>query len=586
MALILSVEFTDTECKVVQADQGKGGRISVRSMSSFELPKPEDQAARVSERAAALKDHLKAQRIAVKNAVVVVPKNFVMARTVTLPSTVEDEIAGMARFEAERHIPFNAERHIVSYHVLAKQGMQGSDVLLAAVDLPIAEEYLDICVKAGLSVSSITVSSIAMFNAFAAAEKTAMEDRTIMVLNVGRGATDLVIASNGNISFTRGSTTGVSRLLADLSAATGRPCDVKDLAELDALEPQLSFDSRAAAPPAPQPPPAPSYDELPPSETNPGFTVIGTGVTDGAMPPPSAAVGNPAATVVSDWLNKLLQEVRRTYEFANREFNCPMVNQIYHTGEGAIIKKINQYFQANFNIDASVFNPLQNVDVAGKAKKQDVPPPIYAVAVGGAIGRQPGTVHINLLPGSYTEALSSKRQQRSYIITGVLVLLAMMVGYVYLSDVISAKKELLEELDDQNRKDKARVSDLTIKKERLRIIRENVQDDKGALAVLRFISNKDYFPDSVTLNSFDYKRADYVKLAGVAKDLPSANQFISDLRGTGYFENVDMGGFEPNITLRGRAPIPVLGWSATFTFPKPQKAKPRSAPKPTNEEDL
>lgn len=589
MALILSVEFTDVECKVVLADQGKGGRLSVRSLSCFDLPRPDDAAARVTERAAALRDHLKAQRITVKNVVVVIPKNFVMARSVSLPSTVEDEIAGMARFEAERHIPFNAERHIVSYHVLARQGMQGSDVLLAAVDLPIAQEYLDICVKAGLSVTAITVSSIAMFNAFASAEKTALADRTVMVINVGRGATDLVIATNGNISFTRGSTTGVNRLLTDLAAAAGREYTVKDLAELDALEPQLSFGtqrgSSAGAAPA-----TPSYDDLPPlQETDPGFTVIGTGITDGDMPPPpSAAVANPAATVFSDWLNKLLQEVRRTYEFASREINSPLVNHIYLTGEGSVIKKISEYFQANFNVDAAVFNPLGNAELAGKAKRQDMPPQLFTVATGGAIGRQPSTVHINLLPGSYTEALTSKRQQRSYFISGALVLLALVVGYVYLSDMIQAKQSLLEELEDKNREDKARVSDLTTKKDRLRIISENVQDDKGALAVLRFISERKYFPESVTLNSFDYKRADYVKLAGVAKDLPSANQLVNDLRGTGFFDDARMDNTEPNITLRGRAPIPLLGWSASFLFPKPVKAKPRSsAPKPAdNEEDI
>ena len=67
MGLIVSLEFTEGECKVVLADQAKSGRISVKSLSSFELPKPEDAAARVNERAQALRNHFKTQHITAKH---------------------------------------------------------------------------------------------------------------------------------------------------------------------------------------------------------------------------------------------------------------------------------------------------------------------------------------------------------------------------------------------------------------------------------------------------------------------------------------------------------------------------------------
>ncbi len=601
MAALLSIEFTDLECKVVVAEAGKNDRISVKSLSSFPLPHPDDLVARAAERAQALRDHLKAQRITLKNAVVVIPKSYVMARTVTLPSTVDSEIAGMARFEADRHIPFNAERHIVSYHVLARQGMQGSDVLLAAVDRPIAQEYLDICVKAGLTVTSITVSSLAMFNAFAATEKTAMADRTIMVLNIGKGATDLVLATNGNVSFTRGSTSGVSRLMTDLAETTGQAVTVSDLAEMDALEPQLYFKG-----PSQTPPPLPGmYDVLPGHEVLPGqedeqlageSTYASPPLADDppplnfeAVPPPSAAASpeNKAAGVFSDWLNKLLQEVRRTYEFASREFNCPMVQHIYLCGEGAVIKRVADYFQANFNVDAQVFDPLHGAEVSRKLKKStDAPGRQYAIAIGGAVGRHLHTIHINLLPDSYTEARSAKRQQLSYIVTGVLALAALVVGYMYLSDAFSRKRALLNQLEDQNRADSARVSDLRTKKERLRIIKENVQDDRGAIDVLRILSEKEYFPEEVSLSTFDYKRGDFVKLQGDATDLQNANQLVNDMRNTGFFESATLDNTDPNKILRGRPEIPVLGWSATFAFPKPVKPKAKSKRSSQGEDEL
>jgi Tfp pilus assembly protein PilN len=156
---------------------------------------------------------------------------------------------------------------------------------------------------------------------------------------------------------------------------------------------------------------------------------------------------------------------------------------------------------------------------------------------------------------------------------------------MYLSDAFARKRELLEELGDRNRADSARVKDLRTKKERLRIIKENVQDDRGALDVLRIISEKPYIPEKVTLTSFDYKRGDYVKLTGDAKDLPSANQLVNDLRNTGFFTDATLNDVVANKPLRGRGNATVTGWTATFTFPKPVKPKPKSSSAKKSPED-
>lgn len=604
MPPILSLEFTDLECKVAVVDTGRGGRATVKSLSVFDLPKPEDAAERVTERSKALRDHLKAQKITVKQASVVVPKNFIMVRAVNLPSTVDEEIAGMARFEAERHIPFNADRHITSYHVLAKNGAQGSHVLLAAVDLPIAQEYLDVCVKAGLRVTGISVSSAALFNSFAVARKADLDNRTVVLLNVGRSATDMVIATNGAVTFARGSTTGVNRLIAELEEV-GERAGFADLPKMDALEPQRYFRG-APAVQAPAEPASPMnlYDELPeessapsspagdpfaaPAEAieavdeNPGFTII-------KDPAPAVAVApeNRGAVVFSDWLNRLLQEVKRTFEFASREFATPMVDQIYICGEGALVARVTDYFQANFNVDTAVFDPLAAGSPISPPKKTGPEAgPSYAVAVGGALAGQPQTLRLDLLPSAYTEAQSAKRQQVSYIVTGILALVALAVGYLYLSDTFARKRDLLDELIEQNRADRGRVNDLRTKQERLRIIKENVQDDRGALNVLQIISGKTYIPEKIVLTNFEYKRGDYVKLEGDAKDLPSANQLVNDMRNTGFFAQASLDSTTPNKQLRGRGGATVTGWKATFAFPKPEKPKStRSAPKKTTEGD-
>ncbi len=606
MPPVISLEFTESECKVAVVDTGRGGRATVKSMSRFDLTRPEELDLRVAERSKALRDHLKAQRISVKQATLVIPKNFVMVRAANLPSTVDDEIAGMARFEAERHIPFNAERHIIGYHVQSKNGSQGSTVLLAAVDLPIAKEYLDICVNAGLRITGITVSSVALFNSFSVARQSDLVDRTVMLVNVGRNGTDVVIVANGNVSFARGSTTGVNKLLAELEEVN-QPAQLSDLSKMDALEPQLYFrEPSVVAPPPPPPTPGEPMGAgeaftsdraggvgtdaaLLPDESEAGFTIVDPPAP--AIDPPAPAVAtapeNKPAVVFSGWLNRMLQEIKRTFEFASREFATPMVDHIYISGEGAQVAHLAEYFQANFHVETSVFDPLvAGSPITGPKKVEAGAGETYAVAIGGPLSNLPKTANVNLLPGAYTEEQTAKRQQLSYIVTGVLVLVALALGYLHLSDTFARKQDLLDQLLDQNRADKARVDDLRTKKERLRIISENVQDDRGALAVLGIISEKAYIPENLAIREFDYKRGDFVKMSGDAKDLPAVNQFVSDMRHTGFFAEagLDPNGIEPNRPLRGRGGATVTGWRATFTFPKPERRPARSS-RPAAERD-
>jgi type IV pilus assembly protein PilM len=600
MASNLAIEFTDIDCKVVQVDRSKGGKLAIRSMASFPVPKNDDAAARVEERSRLLRDALKTGKITGQAARVVIPKNFVMARTVTLPSTADEEIKGMARFEAERHIPFNAERHIVAHHTLARQGMQGSDVLLAAVDRPIAQEYMDICVKAGLKVDSVSVSSLAVYNAFASAEPTAMQDRVVAVVNIGRAATDLVIANNGIVNFTRGSTLGVNKLLAELQEADATSTlEAEDLAKMDALEPHLFFHPQAVAPPVP----SYSYDEILDTGTRessstgtyPGVLRAdgGTGsIVDAApvAPPPPPAVAtapdNKQALVFTNWLLRVLQEVKRTYEFAHREFDTPMVDHIYVCGEGSLIQNLSQYFRVNFGVEASTFDPLQNTELPKKLSKELLARgPSFAAAIGAAAAAEivPHSVHVNLLPPEYLEKQEAKRQQQSYITTGILALIALGLAYFYMSDVFNTKRAMFEELVGANNRDKARVTDLQAKRQRLDIIKQNVQDDQGALDVLEKLSKLEYIPEKVTMTRFEYKKADYVKVSGHAKDLESANLLVAALRnmasesGGRYFEDARLD--ESNRKqLRGRGSAEVLEWSATAVFPKKEKKKATSRP--------
>ncbi|MCX7626563.1 MAG: pilus assembly protein PilM [Candidatus Sumerlaeaceae bacterium] len=572
MAQILAIEFTEQECKVAVGDLGRAKPV-IRDLFKVGLPKNDDVAQRVAERAKLLKEALAARKIRIRRARIVVPKNFVMVRMVTLPSTNDDELCGMARFEAERHIPFNAERHVVSHFVLNKLGVEGSQVLIAAIDRPIAQEYIDVCRGAGLVVETLGVSSLAAFNAFAASTTASMEGRVVALLNIGQASTDLAIVNDGVLSFSRGIPVNIHKLIAEF-AAQGRAIDPQNLQDIDVLDTRhLRRES----------------DEAGMVSDEWGESTSGTIVLDAALQNAPTQQSASSRSPVSTWLLQLLKEMRRTYEFARREFNCPPITDILLCGEGALLRNLDRFFQVNFGVEAKVFSACEAYEfLPVLAKEAERLGTVYAVVLGALAPATPRSVLINLVPPEYVKEIETKRRRQSYITTGILVAVALVLAYVYVWDLFARQGELLEIYQQKNREMKTRVEDLEEKKKKLEIIRRYIQDKHGALDIIERISSFEFIPERVTLTRFEYRKDEAVKIEGHAKTIADINRFDAELKKTGIFESVvqDQGSNNP-IRLPNR-PDPVLQFQITCTFPKraPEKAasKQAAAEKATKEE--
>lgn len=556
MAAILAIEFAELECKVAVADLGKSMPV-VRDLFRIELPKNEDQKLRIAERSRLLKEGLAARKIRTRHTRIIVPKNYVMARMVTLPSTSESEIAGMVRFEAERHIPFNAERHIVSHHILAKLGVEGSQVLLAAIDRPIAQEYVDICSGAGLIVDSIGVSSLSVFNAYAACAAQDLSGKVVALINLGPTYTDIVIVNDGVLSFTRGTSVSLQKLRSEYATA-GRATENFDVTKLDVLDRRELL----------------GEDE---TELHGETTASGTFVLDGDQ---DTASTESKKTPLANWLLQLLKEMRRTYEFARREFNCPPITEIQVTGEGALLRNVDQFFSVNFGVEAHVFSPKGAFSFSADLQRSiDNVGPVYAAVLGAIAPRTDKSVVVNLVPPEYIAQLEKKRRRQSYITTGVLAAVALILAYIWIWDAFARQSELLEIYKQKNREMKERVEDLQSKKKKLEIIRRYIQDKHGALDILERISSFEFIPERVTLTRFEYQKDETVKIEGHARTLPDINRFESELKKTQIFESVvqDQGSNKP-IRLPNRTE-PVLQFQMTCTFPKRQTKSPPPAKK-------
>lgn len=593
MAPITAIEFTESECRIVQGERARD-KASIRELAAFELTKNENAPERIAERAKLLRETLRQRKIKAQGVNVIIPKNVVMTRMVTLPSIEDAEIANMIRFEAERHIPFNAERHIISHWVLAKLGVGGSKVLVAAIDQPVVQEFVDICAQAGLTVQSVEVSSLALFNGFAFSEHEALNDKVVTIVNIGVASTDVVIAANGLLSFARSGALGIGKLIGDVNEADPRASlTASELHRIDALEPHHFF----------HPPPGmnlmtPAYgtpsldlnpgDVLAPGNA-PGPVMIDGTTGDPVITPAAAAMPeNKGAQVFTQWLLRLLQEIRRTYEYARREFSCPLIDHIYVCGEGAQLQNLSQYLKVNFGIESSLYEPLRKLEISAKARQEIGGRAIAFGTIAGAVAPVAAhQVRVSLLPVAYSEKRRSKRQQQSYIVTAAMALVALVLTYMWVKDTFERLNNQLSDYRGKNVQMRDRVEDLKDRQLRVNLLRQNVSDKHGALDILEAISKFPFIPKDVTLKRFEYKKGEEVRVVGNAKQLADANKMEQALRDTKFFENVaqDKSSYKPE-KLPGRGDATVLEYAIVCTFPKrdaKKAAKPAAAKEATGE---
>ncbi len=568
MPTITAIEFTHAECRVALAETGKG-KPALKHLFAFAIPRPEDLAERVEKRAALLRDALKNHKIKPGRVRVLIPKNEVMARMVTLPGTTEAELNSMARFEAERHIPFNPERHIVSHHVLSHLGVQGSQVLLTAVDLPVAKEYLDTCTAAGLTVEQLGVASLSMFNAVSAFKDAEIADKVVALVNVGMNSTDFIIASNGILNFTRSSSAGIARLMADLEeAGTPLPGGIQSLNLIDAQDPTRFFrPSAAAIASAPAAPPMDPYDSIydMPSIQIEGDTVIaGFGAEPVSKPAPPA---DPGTAAFNDWLQRLMQEIRRTYEYARREFNCPPISEFYFTGEGTLLRNLAPVVEQALSTTAIAIDPTIAFDVPPRLDPEiALLRPSAAALAGQFMQAGSHTVQVNLLPPEYMEKRANKRQQQSLIISAVMLVALLVLLFLWASDAVTRQREGLALLKDKNRDMKTQVDELESMKSRLQIMEKSFKDSHSALKILDDISGLAMIPETITLTRFEYKKDDEVKIQGHAKTFADINRFRMELEKMGFFSEVkqDEGSGKPRVLQRRTEPIFEFFMTAKF----------------------
>jgi len=170
----------------------------------------------------AVKSCVSAAKIESDKCAVSLIESQVVSRLIQLPALTDKELASAINWEAEQYIPLPIKDVILQYKVINKNEASGGetkmDVLLIAAPKRVVQKYITVVKDAGLSPEALETESAALTRSL-----TKPTDPPTIIVSMGALSTELVLAQNGNVLFTRSIATGGVNLTKAIIAEFNLP---------------------------------------------------------------------------------------------------------------------------------------------------------------------------------------------------------------------------------------------------------------------------------------------------------------------------------------------------------------------------
>jgi Tfp pilus assembly PilM family ATPase/Tfp pilus assembly protein PilN len=150
----------------------------------------------------AVKSALSSGGITATQAVAGLPRRFVTLKNARLPHAEPEQIRGMVQFEAQQYIPFPIEDVVLDHQIVSDETDEMTTVMIVAARRALVEEFLAAFDKAGIEVTRLGVSSLAL------AEHGASATLPLALIDVDSGEMDVAVVSAGRPLFTRAASLG------------------------------------------------------------------------------------------------------------------------------------------------------------------------------------------------------------------------------------------------------------------------------------------------------------------------------------------------------------------------------------------
>jgi type IV pilus assembly protein PilM len=330
---IVGLDIGTSSVRVLEAHQN-GTKWVVQGAGWVDLPKEALETTKPEARQAFLQDAIKKlfkdTGIKSRNVVTSLSGDSVIVRYVKLPFMSAEELRGAIATEAEQYIPLNIDQVILDFQILGEvqeEGQKKLDVLLVAAKNEAVDQHLSALKMAGLTPRIIDVDAFALQNAYELSRAEGGEE-TVALLNIGASLTTLNVIEGNMTRFTR-----------DIAVAGN------DFTR----EVQKEFNLRFS-----------EAEEL--KKAQGSITMEEDDLGLGSMADKDDRVMR-MSDAMMPVLNKLLGEVRRSFDFYETQSRKKTVERIVLTGGTARLKNLNRFLANKLGIPVEHMAPFRNVEM-------------------------------------------------------------------------------------------------------------------------------------------------------------------------------------------------------------------------------
>lgn len=329
---IVGLDIGTSSVKIVQLKQS-GSQWQLVAMGMAELPKESLESKNQDSQRLALietiKRVFKESGIKTKKVVTSLSGDSVIIRYVKLPFMTAEELRGALPREAEQYIPLNIDQVILDFQILGEtqeDGQKKLDVLLVAAKVDVVDQHLLLLKSAGLSPMVIDVDAFALQNAYEV-NRVEPTDETVALINIGASLTTINILEGSNTRFTR-----------DIPVAGNDfTKEIQKEFNLKFIEAEELKKSHGAI-----------------SMEEDDFSLSTVSQKDDRVLRMS--------DVVTPVLNKLLGEIRRSFDYYETQARKKTVERVVLLGGSAKLKNVNRFLANKLGIPVEHFAAFRNVE--------------------------------------------------------------------------------------------------------------------------------------------------------------------------------------------------------------------------------
>lgn len=395
---VLTIDITNESITITEVTASEKKTSTVHNAIIFETPEDayEDGFIRDKERIAeAIKSQLAANGITNKNAIFVLTSTKIVNREVLVPFVKENKIKGIINANSSEYFPVNIEDYTVSHSVLEtvtdEENNKQLRVLAVAAPTSMVRSYYEVAALAGLKVVALDYIGNAMLQLI---KTQTSENMTTMVIQLGSESTVLNIVKGDILLLQRTVPYGTNVVVNEVMDAKG--VDATTAMTLLQNERLITVD----------------FDD-------------------------NAITGS---------FRYLINNIGRVIDFFASKNPDKPIDDVFLTGDGALIKGIDGLFKVQLNVSTRVMDSLFNIKFDPKIDLKIYNPVYLMVPIGAAFAPMGFTISEGGASGKKEGQMDTTPLVVAFLILAVLVA----GGLTAVSFVL--KNQAQTELDDVNKK--------------------------------------------------------------------------------------------------------------------------------------